>query len=65
MVNVCQTTVVQEAWARGQELAVHGWVYSIRDGLIRDLHMNVANSEELPRAYLAAIGATQRREPQV
>jgi carbonic anhydrase len=35
--NVCQTTVVRDAWARGQELAVHGWVYDIRDGLLRDL----------------------------
>jgi carbonic anhydrase len=35
--NVCQTTVVQEAWERGQELTVHGWVYGIADGLVRDL----------------------------
>ena len=35
--NVAQTSVVQDAWARGQELAVHGWVYDLRDGLLRDL----------------------------
>ena len=35
--NVSQTTVVRDAWARGQTLAVHGWVYDIRDGLLRDL----------------------------
>jgi len=35
--NVCQTTVVQDAWERGQELTVHGWVYGIADGLVRDL----------------------------
>ena len=35
--NVCQTTIVQDAWARGQELAVHGWIYGLADGLLRDL----------------------------
>ncbi len=35
--NVCQTTVVRDAWRRGQDVAVHGWIYSINDGLIRDL----------------------------
>jgi len=35
--NVCQTTVVQSAWERGQDLTVHGWVYSLEDGLVRDL----------------------------
>ena len=35
--HVCETTVVQDAWARGQTLAVHGWIYDIRDGLLRDL----------------------------
>jgi len=37
VVNVSQTTVVRDAWARGQELAVHGWVYDLQDGLLRDL----------------------------
>ncbi len=37
VLNVSQTTVVQDAWARGQELAVHGWIYSLADGLLRDL----------------------------
>ena len=35
--NVSQTTVVQDAWRRGQKLSVHGWIYSLRDGLLRDL----------------------------
>jgi carbonic anhydrase len=59
VVNVCQTTVVQEAWTRGQALTVHGWVYSIKDGLIRDLRMSVASSDELPAAYLAAVASVQ------
>ena len=37
--NVCQTTIVQAAWKRGQQLAVHGWIYSLKDGLLRDLNV--------------------------
>jgi carbonic anhydrase len=47
VVNVCQTTVVQEAWARGHALAVHGWIYDLRDGLLRDLRLCVASEAEL------------------
>jgi carbonic anhydrase len=46
--NVCRTTVVREAWARGQELAVHGWVYGLGDGLLRDLTGCVTSERELP-----------------
>jgi carbonic anhydrase len=45
--NVCRTTVVQEAWARGQELSVHGWVYALEDGLLRDLGLCVTCPEEM------------------
>src|SRR5215467_11895939 len=54
VVNVCHTTVVREAWARGQELAVHGWIYDLSDGLLRDLGMCVTNEAELSRCYAAA-----------
>ncbi len=46
--NVCQTTIVQDAWSRGQELTVHGWVYGVHDGLIRDLGMTISSLDELP-----------------
>ena len=46
--NVCQTTIVQDAWNRGQPLTVHGWVYGVHDGLIRDLGMTVSSMDELP-----------------
>lgn len=49
--HVCYTTIVQAAWARGQELTVHGWVYSLRDGLLKDLDCSVANAESIPDAY--------------
>jgi carbonic anhydrase len=47
VVNVSQTTVVREAWARGQHLAVHGWVYDLHDGLLRDLGASVDAEGEL------------------
>jgi carbonic anhydrase len=54
VVNVCHTTVVREAWARGQELAVHGWIYSLRDGLLRDLAMCITSEPDLPACYEVA-----------
>ena len=47
VVNTCQTTVVQDAWERGQPLTVHGWVYGLHDGLLRDLGMSVSGADEL------------------
>lgn len=59
--NVCQTTIVQGAWERGQSLAVHGWCYGLADGRIRDLHIDVARPDALASAYeksLGRLGAT-------
>jgi carbonic anhydrase len=39
--NVAQTTIVQDAWARGQELTVHGWVYGLKDGLLKNLNVSM------------------------
>ena len=55
--NVCQTTVVRDAWDRGQELAVHGWVYGLTDGLVRDLGTTIANAKEVASAYRSALNA--------
>lgn len=55
VVNVCQTTVLQEAWIRGQVLTVHGWIYSLQDGLLHDLKMTVSRPEELATVYNAAL----------
>jgi carbonic anhydrase len=52
--NVSQTTVVRDAWGRGQSLAVHGWIYGLRDGLLRDLGMCVTTETELPACYATA-----------
>ena len=48
VVNVSQTTIVRDAWARSQSLAVHGWIYDMRDGLLRDLGTCVTNESEIP-----------------
>jgi carbonic anhydrase len=59
--NVCQTTVVQDAWRREQKLLVHGWTYALRDGLLRDLHIDIASAAALDDAYsnsVAAVAAT-------
>jgi carbonic anhydrase len=57
-VNVCETTVVREAWTRGQELAVHGWIYDLGDGLLRDLGMCVTCEKEIAACATAACDGT-------
>lgn len=57
VVNVCQTTIAIEAWERGQELAVHGWVYGLKDGLLRDLNITTTGSHETLKVYQAAISS--------
>lgn len=47
VINVCQTTIVQDAWERGQDLTIHSWVYSLEDGLVRDLGLAVSDAESL------------------
>jgi carbonic anhydrase len=55
VINVCQTTIVQDAWNRSQPLHVHGWVYALQDGLIRELGLSVARIAELNSRYAAAL----------
>ncbi|RKH05143.1 carbonate dehydratase [Corallococcus praedator] len=45
--NVCQTTIVQDAWLRGQDLTVHGWIYGVEDGLLSDLGLTLSGVEDL------------------
>ncbi len=59
--NVCQTTVVQDAWQRGQTLAVHGWVYGLRTGLLEDLQMTVLRLEDAGPAYETALATVKAR----
>jgi carbonic anhydrase len=59
--NVCQTTVVQDAWARGQELVVHGWFYGLSDGLLQDLEMTVSEAQQAGAAYERALAGVRQR----
>ncbi len=51
VVNVCETTIVQDAWARGQDLTVHGWAYRLETGLVNDLGMSSSSTEEMLERY--------------
>jgi len=53
--NVCNTTTVIDAWARGQELNVHGWIYGLGDGLLRDLHFTVSSAYAIRSTYNEAV----------
>ena len=55
--NVCETTVVQDAWDRGQSLVVHAWIYGLHDGRIRDLGFTVAATAEMEPTYASAVAA--------
>ncbi|GHE38179.1 carbonate dehydratase [Vulcaniibacterium thermophilum] len=55
VVNVAQTTIVLDAWARGQELTVHGWVYGLKDGRVHDLGLDVDGPDRLAEQYAAAL----------
>jgi carbonic anhydrase len=55
--NVCHTTILQDAWARGQDVSVHGWCYSLSDGRVRELGMDVAAPGQLQPAYERALAS--------
>ena len=59
--NVCHTTVMQDAWKRGQRAVVHGWVYGLHNGLLHDMCMSVSGVEEVAAAYGTALGALKQR----
>lgn len=55
--NVCHTSIVQNAWARGQQLDVHGWIYSVRDGLLHDLGVTISGPGQIDKGYRLAAPA--------
>jgi carbonic anhydrase len=55
VVNVCHSTVMQDAWARGRVVTVHGWIYGVHDGLLQDLLMSVSGPEQLHSLHDAAV----------
>jgi len=56
VVNVCQTTVVESAWERGQSFSIHGWIYRLSDGLIRDLGVSVSATDSIETLRAGALG---------
>jgi carbonic anhydrase len=61
VMNVAQTTVVQDAWARGQGLTLHGWVYGLKDGLLQDLHMVIRGEDVLADTHDRAVAEVAQR----
>jgi carbonic anhydrase len=61
--NVCGTTVVREAWDRGQKLSVHGWVYGLHDGLLRDLEVTTSSCDLLSERYAGALASLTQSGP--
>lgn len=59
--NVCRTTVLRDAWQRGQSVIVHGWVYGLHDGLLSDLSISAGAIDEVDSAYRAALESLHRR----
>jgi carbonic anhydrase len=55
VVNVCVSTVMVDAWAKGQNVSVHGWAFGVHDGLLQDLHMTVSSTDSIEPLYRAAI----------
>ena len=61
--NVCQTTIVRDAWTRGQTVSVHGWIYALHDGLLRDLGYTVSSLDEVSTEFDRALTAVPARRP--
>ncbi len=60
VMNVCDSSAVQEAWAREQELSVHGWVYGLKDGLVHDMGLTVSGSDDLRGEYERVLAALSK-----
>ncbi|MDR5736926.1 MULTISPECIES: carbonate dehydratase [unclassified Caballeronia] len=58
--NVCRTTVVNDAWARGQDLTIHGWTYGVHDGRLRNMGMMISSHEAVDPTYQSCLAALTR-----
>jgi carbonic anhydrase len=59
--HVCQTSIVRDAWDRGQSLEIHGWIYGLTDGLLRDLGYSASNPGDVQAGYERALQGLQSR----
>jgi carbonic anhydrase len=62
--NICETTMVKQAWAEGRQLAVMGWIYSLEDGLLRDLSLSIRKPDDVASSYRTAINAPAAKQLQ-
>jgi len=62
--NVALTSILQDAWSRHQEVHVHGWIYALKDGLLRDLNTTITNTEEIDDIYQSAVNALYAKQPE-
>ena len=65
VVNVCHSTVMKDAWARGRVVTVHGWIYGVHDGLLQDLLVSVSSPQQLQELHQAAISHVFKRLRQI
>jgi carbonic anhydrase len=63
--HICETTIVQDAWTHGRSLSVHAWVYSLRDGLLRDVGFTADSAASVDPTYRAAIDSVRRAGSQI
>ncbi len=61
VVNVCQTTVLESAWERGQDITVHGWIYGLNNGLVHDLDVDIADTDTIDEARAKAVASAFAR----
>lgn len=59
VINIAHSTVLQDAWSRGQQVTLHGWVYDLRDGLLQDLHISVQGMDEVQAKYREAVAGVR------
>ncbi|HEY9106533.1 MAG TPA: carbonic anhydrase, partial [Roseateles sp.] len=59
--NVCHTTVVRDAWQRGQSVVVHGWVYGLHNGLLEDLALTAGKADDVDPTYRRALANVKKR----
>ena len=59
--NVCRGTVVRRAWARGQGVMVHGWIYGLHDGMLQDIQLSVSSDTDIAPSYKLALAALKAR----
>lgn len=62
VMNVCRTTIVRDAWRRGQSLTVNGWIYGLGDGLIKDLSIGINGNDEMATVYESSISQLVARQ---